>query len=61
MMAASDGEGLGLQAYGNERPCLKHSFCGMAVAPNDIIRFKTIVIDGVNQYKGNNGIPVLEY
>ena len=53
-MVASDGEILGLRASGNGRSCVQHSCCGMVVAPNDIIRFKTTVIDGVNQ---NEGIP----
>ena len=54
IVVASDGEIHGLQASRNGRSCLQHTFCGMAVVPNDIIRFKTTVIDRLNQ---SFGIP----
>ena len=31
---------------------MRHTCCDMVVIPNDIIRFKSILIDGVNQYEG---------
>jgi hypothetical protein len=45
MMSACDGEVLGLQAFENGRSCVQHHCCSMLVVPNDIIKFKTTVID----------------
>ena len=51
-MATSDGEILGLQDSGNGRSCVQHPCCGITVVSNDIIRFKTTVIDGIIQSDG---------
>ena len=56
-MAAYDGEVLGLQASENGRSCLHHPCRSIVGIPNCIIRFKTTVIDGVNQNEGTIGIP----
>ena len=56
MMSALDGEVLGLQASGNGRSCVQHHCCGMLVVPNDIIKLKTIVIDGMGMGEGSRSM-----
>ena len=58
MMSALDDEVLGLQASGNRRSCVHHHCCAMLVVPNDIIKFKTTVIDGMGM--GESSKSVLE-
>ena len=55
-MSACDGEVLGLQATGNGRSCVQHDCCGMLVVPNDIIKFKTAVIDGMGMREGSKSV-----
>jgi hypothetical protein len=55
-MSARDGEVLGLQASGNGRSCVQHHCCGTLVVPNDIFKFKTTVIDGMDIDEGSKSI-----
>jgi hypothetical protein len=57
MMLACDGEVLGLQASGHGRSCVQHHCCGMFVVPNDIIKFKTTVIDGMGMGEDSKSFP----
>ena len=57
MMSACDGEVLGLQASGNGRSCVQHHHCSMLVVPNDIIKFKATVIDGIGMEEGSKSFP----
>ena len=57
MMSAHDGEVLGLQASGNGRSCVQHHCCGMLVVPNDIIKFKTTLIDGMGMGEDSKSFP----
>ena len=56
-MSACEGEVLGLRASRNGRSCDQHHCCGMLVVPNDIIKFKTTVIDGMGMGEGSKGVP----
>ena len=56
-MSAHDGEVLGLQASGNGRSCVQHHCCGMLVVPNDIIKFKTTLIDGMGMGEDSKSFP----
>ena len=56
-MSAHDGEVLGLQVSGNNRSCVKHHCCGMLVVPDDIIKFKTTIIDGMGMGEGSKSVP----
>ena len=57
MMSARDGEVLGLQVSGDGRSCVQHHCCGMLVVPNDIIKLKTTVIDGMGMGEGSKSFP----
>ena len=59
MMAACDGEVLGLRASGNGRSCGQHNCCGIFVVPNDILRFKFTVIDGMSGGKEGDNKDVM--
>ena len=55
-MSACNGEVLGLQASGNCRSCVQDHCCGMLGVPNDIIMFKTTVIDGMGMGEGSKSV-----
>ena len=55
-MSACDGDVLGLQASRNGRSFVQHRCCGMLFVPIDIIKFKTIVIDGMGMGEGSKSV-----
>jgi hypothetical protein len=57
MISARDGEVLGLQASGNGRSCVQHHCCNMLVVPNDSIKFKTTLIDGMGMGEDSKSFP----
>ena len=59
MMAACNGEVLGLRASGNGRSCGQHNCCGIFVVPNNILHFKLTVIDGMGGGKEGDNEDVM--